>query len=522
MNNIKREKNGIINGALSLTLSAIIVKVLGLVYKVPLSYILSDEGMGYFNTAYTVFSFFYIICTSGVPKAISILVSEAEGDGDADRITQIYSTAFKIFFLFGLIVSVAFFVLAAPISSLIGNRSAYYSMALISPSIVFVCASGVIRGYFNGRLKFLPIAISELISGASKLVLGLALAYLAKCLGYGYEVISGFTIFGITLGSFFGFAYLYFKKHSINDNKTKQKSKISPILTKRILKIAIPLTLTSAIGSISSIIDLTIIMQRLRASGATELQAAILYGNYTTLAIPMLNLVATLTAPLSAVLLPLVSKGKNSSSTALLSEQISIACKVMFFVTVPISVLFLFRSGEILSLIFEDSSAIMAAPLLSLIAPGIVFMSLLTLINSVIEGLGNTRTPMVSLIIASAVKLSVSYIMIGKSEYGLLGASIGTTVSYFVGMCISLFYLLIAHKIKLNAIKDFLILLISALISMGISGWLVSTFIINTILTSLIEFTFFGIIYIFILFLFGFLRLKELNFMSKMYKKPIK
>ena len=521
MNSNIQEKKGIINGALSLTISAIIVKLLGLIYKVPLSYILSDEGMGYFNAAYTVFSFFYIICTSGIPKAISILVSEAEGEGNSVKVSQIYFISFKLFFLFGLIISVLFFIFAAPISVLIGNRSAYYSIVLISPSILFVCASGIIRGYFNGRMRFLPIAISELISGASKLILGLFLAYFAKFLGYGYEIISAFAILGITLGSFLGFVYLYFRKSDISMNKTKQKYKFSNNLAKKILKIAIPLTLTSAIGSVCNIIDLTVIMQRLRSCGYTELQAAILYGNYTTLAIPMLNFAATLIAPLSAVLLPLVSKSKSNVSANLLTEEISISCKVMFFITIPISILFLFRSGEVLSLIFEDSSATMAAPLLSIIAPGIIFMSLLTLVNSVLEGLGNTKIPMISLIIASITKLIISYIMIGKSEYGLLGASFGTTVSYFVGMTISVFYLTVVYKIRIKTVKEFLILLTSSLISISVSGAIMNIISVNKSLKILFEILIFGILYLFLSFVLGFLRLKDINFMSKMYKKPI-
>ena len=78
---MEKEKNKLISGALILTVSGIIVKFLGFIYKIPLSYILSDEGMGYFNSAYTVYTFFYIVCTAGVPKAISILVAEAESEG---------------------------------------------------------------------------------------------------------------------------------------------------------------------------------------------------------------------------------------------------------------------------------------------------------------------------------------------------------------------------------------------------------------------------------------------------------
>ena len=72
MENNRKYKGGMIRGAIWLTISGLVVKFLGLIYKIPLSYILSDEGMGYFNSAYTVYTFFYLICSAGIPKAISI------------------------------------------------------------------------------------------------------------------------------------------------------------------------------------------------------------------------------------------------------------------------------------------------------------------------------------------------------------------------------------------------------------------------------------------------------------------
>jgi len=519
MNETRKNEKGMINGALTLTVSVITVKLLGLLYKIPLSYILTDEGMGYFNTAYTVFSLFYIICTTGIPKAISILVSEAEGKGDTQKATEIYTTAFKMFFFFGLLISVIFLILAAPISIFIGNRGSYYSMAIIAPSILFVCASGIIRGYFNGQLKFLPIAVSEIISGATKLILGLALAYLAKWLGYDFELISAFTILGTTLGSFLGFIYLYFKKRSFSDVNIKQKYAFSPKLARKIFRIAIPLTATAAIGSVSNIIDLTIIMNRLRASGHTELQSAILYGNYTTLAIPMLNLIATLIGPLSAVLLPIVSKKKLLPEAKAAGGEISLAFKLTLFICMPISILFTFKSCEILSLLFENTSAVLAAPFLSLIAPGIVFMALLTISNSVLEGMGNTKAPMMSLVFASLVKIIVSYILIGRSEFGLLGASLGTTLSYFVGMCISLYSLTVSHKIRPKMLKDLLIFLFSSILAYIISDCIIRLIGISGRVAVLIEISVFGAIYVISLILIELSRLNIHSFMLKMYKK---
>ena len=126
----KESKTGekeIIKGALLLTVSMLIVKLFGLIYKIPLSYILSDEGMGYFNTAYSVYTFFYVISTSGVPKAIAILTA-ATDDSAADEISI---TSFKVFFFIGALLCVVFISLSSFISSL--------SIFLKFSSSVIVC-----------------------------------------------------------------------------------------------------------------------------------------------------------------------------------------------------------------------------------------------------------------------------------------------------------------------------------------------------------------------------------------------
>ena len=523
MKKTRLKSSGIIGGALSLTLSSLIVKFLGLIYKVPLSYILSDEGMGYFNSAYTVYTFFYIICTAGVPKAISILTSEAESDGDSLRVKSIYTTALSMFLGLGSIITAVFLFTAGPISKIIGNNGAYLTMMVIAPSIMFVCASGVIRGYFNGKMSFLPIAVSEVISGVSKLALGLVFAILGARLGLSLEVISALTILGITLGAFFGFIYLLIcKKHEKTDVTSGQnvtKARFSRKISKQILKIAMPLTLASAIGSISSIIDLSIIMKRLAYAGYTELQAGVLYGNYTTLAIPMLNLVATLIAPLSAVLLPVVSRVDIKRDTRALSERICVALKILGFIAVPAALLFTFKSEELLMLIFEDSSAIISAPLLQLLAPGIIFMCFLTVINTALEGTGKTKIPMISLLIGSVVKLIISYILIGNAEYAILGAPIGTTLSYFVSFIISASYFVAKQKIHINVLSSIIPVAIASIISLGISELLITAINVSGSLAIISQLAIFAIIYIGLVVTFNISGFKSLQKMAKYTKK---
>ena len=520
----KKLKDGsILSGALSLTVSGLIVKLLGLIYKVPLSYVLSDVGMGYFNSAYTVYTLFYIVCTAGVPKAISILTAEAEGEGDRALVNDIYRTSFSIFFCGGLLFSGIFLFGAGFISDVIGNRGSYLTMLAIAPSIVFVCASGVLRGYFSGTLNFVPIAVSELISGCFRAFLGLGLAYIAAHFGASYAVISAVTILGTTLGSFFGFLYLVFnkKRHNnvvISRQKVKNRFAAKQIM-KRVLRIAIPLTLTSAIASLASIVDLAIIMRRLGGLGYGEYLSGVLYGNYTTLAIPILNLIVTVISPLSAVMLPIVSKTEVKANKKRLSDVVSAVMEVVSIIAIPASMFLLFESREVLAVIFEDSSASLAAPMLQLLAPGMVFMCVATVLNTALEGMGKPKVPLISLIIGLAVKLTVSYVLIGNESYGVLGAPIGSSISYFVSATVVALYLTFHDGVKLKGGGKVILIMISSSLAMAVYLFLRERLITTqNPLISLTFMVFFGLVYIAFLFSFGILRAKNLKKMAKYTK----
>lgn len=511
---IEREEKEIINGALLLTVSMLIVKVFGLIYKVPLSYILSDEGMGYFNTAYSVYTFFYVISTSGVPKAISILTASSD-ENSADEISF---AAFRMFFVIGAVLTCVFVFLSSPISNALGSGGASLAMLGIAPSIAFVSASGALRGYFNGKLMLLPLAVSELIAGISKLVFGLVFAAWGEKIGLEIYEIAAFSITGITLGSFFGFMYLFIlmKKGA----KKKRKKAVLRLnsdfnILKKVLKISIPLTVSAAIGSLVNLLDVGLVMRTLRKTGFSELQANIIYGNYTTLAVPMFNLVATLLAPVSAVLLPLLAKNASHGNSIEFQKKTKLSLDISLFITVPIAFLFFGFSESILTFIFEDDSAKMAAPLLSALSFSTVFMGMLLVINTAIEGEGNYRVPLFSLTLGSLVKLLISAALIPNDSFNILAAPIGTAMSYALSFTISYLYLNKVKKIRTPIFKNLIFtvtfssaaLLVSNFFNKNIS--LENWFLKEVLTYSIFAFVYFT--FIFIYFFLGKTRKKVYN-----------
>nr|MBE6544777.1 polysaccharide biosynthesis protein [Oscillospiraceae bacterium] len=437
---------GIISGAFSLTLSTIIVKLLGLIYKVPLASILGDEGMGYFNSAYTVYAFFYLLCTAGVPKALMILISEAKAKGKAIDEANIYRVAMRLFLALGISVTALFVILANPLSRIIGNSNAAATMLAIAPSIVFISLAGVIRGYLSANMCLADIAISQIIEGVGKLVLGLVLAVSASKLELSLPVCSALTMLGVTFGSLLGFIYLSIcskiklSREKLRQNKVNQAKGV----IKRIFAISVPITLSAAIMSITGIIDLTLIMRSLESIGYTESEAAALYGNYTTLAVPMFNLAISVITPISIVFLPTFTKAKVIGDREMSASAEKSAIELTAFVSAPIVIGMTVFASEILTLLFGNSSINVGAPLLCLLAPAIVFASLLMIVNTVLEASGWVRVPVISMLIGSIAKLFVSYLLITNEDVGISGAPIGTVVSYAVALLVSL----IIHGIK--------------------------------------------------------------------------
>lgn len=448
--NDKQKSNTLISGAAWLALSTIILKIIGLIYKIPLSYMLGDEGMGYFNSAYTVYVFFYVIGTAGIPKAISILVAkreaETQGTGDAA-----FRSAFRFFFVLGLILLAIFLLGVDAFASAIGNPKATLAMYSIAPSVLFVCAGGVIRGYLSGRMRFAPIAISELISGVLKLVIGLLLARIAIQMGKSLPTVAAYTILGITVGSLISLIYLalVYSKHSQKACKHTEKG-----IIKDILGIAIPITLASAVASIVNILDLTVIMNGLEDSGFAPSVSNVLYGNYTTLAVPMLSLVSTLISPITTAILPMLASTHIKKGREEYSGHLGFALTVTSFLTVPAGIMFACFSPEILSVIFEESSAILGAPFLAALSPAVLLLGPLVVINTALEAAGKPTTAFISLSVGALVKLTVGVCLLKYTDLGVLSAPIGTSVSYAASYCISRISIAKMKDVKLSVFKS--------------------------------------------------------------------
>ncbi len=433
---------GFLSGVLILSLSTVIVKIIGLAYKIPMIDKLGAAGMGYFNSAYEIYAVLCVMATAGLPIALSMMIASAKEHEKYGTIRRVDRSARRLFLWMGLIGSIVLLFFARPISMAMGNEDAYLCVLAIAPSLLFACYSGAVRGYFQGFHRMGPTAISQLLEAFGKLIFGVWFAALGISRGLSTPGIAACGMMGVTAGMALSAGYLFIARHTCRIGRFGASAEKSPVL-RELLRIAIPITMGSVLLSGTKVVDMTIMMHRLHHIGMTSYEANEIYGAYTTLAVPVFALIPSLITPISLVLIPKLSatlEGHDRNAEAAISEE-SIRLTVLF--SMPASFGVLVFAEPILRLLFQnqESAIFMAAPLLSILGAAILFSGMITTTNAILQAYRHTVLPMISMLIGVLVKIVFAYILVGIPSVGAMGAPLSTFLCNVTITFINLYFL---------------------------------------------------------------------------------
>ena len=350
-----------LSGVGILTLSSLTVKVIGLFYRIPLLNYLGTEGMGYFNTAYELYALFCVISTAGLPVAMSVLIASFETEGRARDTGRVFRVALALFAGVGGMGTLLLWGLSAPFASLLGSPLSAACMRAISPTVFLICLSSAFRGYFQGKGQMLPTAISQVMEAAGKLFLGLAFAGLALSRGETLPVAAAYAVLGLTVGTALSVVYLLCHK-TLTDRReplpaVTPRGESCPIL-KPLLATAIPVTVSAGIISLTKCIDLALILRRLQAVGYTAAEATALYGCYSTLAVPVFNILPSLTTSVALSATPALSAAlkKGREGIPELKKTASSVLGVTLILAFPAALGIAVFAEDILSLLMNGGS----------------------------------------------------------------------------------------------------------------------------------------------------------------------
>ncbi|MBQ6836908.1 MAG: polysaccharide biosynthesis protein, partial [Clostridia bacterium] len=460
-------------GALVLMIASIATKIIGAIFKIPLTNLIGADGMGVFGVAYTIYSTLFVISTAGLPIAISKMVAEANAVGNHKRIKSILKVSLLSFSVIGILASFIMVIFAEPLTNLVGNTLAYYAVLAIAPSLFFVSIVSIIRGFYQGLSDMVPTAVSQVLESAGKLGFGLLFAYILQSRGYSFEICAAGAILGVTLGTLMSAIYLFI----IVGKKFKEYKNIDadePFvpLAKSIVKMAVPVTVGSAVLSLTNLIDMFLVMNRLQsAAGFSEMMANKLYGAYN-MSVTLYNLPQTFVVAISVSIIPAISSFIAQNNRIKTAETIGTAFKLASMIAFPAGIGFLILSKPILNLLYysKPEDVVIAAPLLSYLGIAVMFIALVSLSNSVLQAIGKINVPVFTMLVGGIVKIAANYILVGQPDVNINGAPIGTMCCYGVIAILNLIVIKKNYK-EVSIVKMFSKTFVSAVV-MGIFAYL--------------------------------------------------
>ena len=457
MNDQPIKKQTFLQGTAVLAMATVLVKLMGFLFKVPLNNIIGEDGFGYFNTAYDVYNVLLMISTTGLPVAMSRMISQAQTLGNHAQIRRIYRTSLYVFLTIGMVGSLGMLFFCRQLSVMVTtNENSWAAIAALAPCVLLICLVSAYRGFFQGQSNMTPTSVSQIFEAVTRLVVGLGLAWLVmKLTGKAYvrmqgivlapgetaqdygdiTLAAGGAILGVTLGSLISVVYLHHKFRQSNQilSLGGGTAKSTRSTMKELLSIAVPITLGSAGLQIINLFDTMIYMRRL--TGAlqwTEKMADSAKGVYnfcqTVFALPC-SFIPTITI----AVIPAITASLTRKDLAEAKATSESSVRTMALIAMPCAAGLFVMAEPVIRLLcstYTEDRIQLAATMLAILGLTVIFNSLVLLLNAIMQAHGDVVTPVVNMLIGGIIKIIVNYILVGQPNLNIVGAPIGTFICY--------------------------------------------------------------------------------------------
>lgn len=528
----KKKGTSFMKNVLILMFSQIMVKILGLVYRLVITNIegFGDTGLGYYSSGYQIYTLLLAISSIGIPNVISKLVSERLAVNDKKGAQRIFKISMCFFTGLGIVLSFALFFGAEWISNTIFNvPDTKYVMQVLAPAITFVAASAVFRGYFAGHNDMKPTSSSQVLEQFFNCILSITFVY--ALVGKEPYIMAAGGNLSTTCAIILSFMYLviYYKRKKVYLNEEsnleneeieeKRKNKKETVwhLLKSILFLSVPVTLGSIISVISPLVDTATVSRCIQSAFASvypikeELETfamsmtGIMSKVDTIVGLPVAVNIAFATA-----LIPMISDALAKKKTEIASKRMTFSLFASLIIILPASFGFISLASPILKLIYPTATD--GTGVLILCSISMIFIALSHTTNGGLCGINKTYVPTIALIIAIVLKVTLNIIWISNPKIGIYGAGMSSIVAQSTAFFVCVLTL---HK-NLKLQFEFKRMIVMPIVSSGLMGIiayfthkLMSVFLGNTIST-LIAILIGAVSYISFIFLFKVLKKEDI------------
>ena len=420
-----------------LSLGGLLAKILGALYRIPLTNIVGSYGMGLYQLVFPPYILFLTVAQAGVPVALSKLIAENNQLGRRDSGRKVFVYAFCLLTVVGLASAVLMALLSGVIARMQGNPDTAAAFVVVAPALLFVPVTNVLKGYFQGNMNMVPSGVTSVIEQLVKLAVGLTLAY--RGMPDVNKAVMG-AVWAITVSEFgslviMSVVYLVHKKRNRIQNLQLKKDDATEI-TKQVFALSVPVALGGFVMQLSQVIDSVMVVNLLTVDNGTEM-----YGLWTGPVNSMLGLPIALSSGVSA--LPDITKSYVSGDKERLARSFNSAIKLTLVIALPCAFGMIALSAPILKLLYSglpEHEIFVSSVLLSLSGLSIVFLALLGTCVSVCQAVGKPYASVVIVALAIVVKAVVNLILLPKPEVNIYGAAISETLCYlFAASCVIIY-----------------------------------------------------------------------------------
>jgi len=535
-----QKQNTFFGGAAILAVGILVVKLIGMFYKIPLVNIIGAQGNSDFSNAYNIYAVLLTISTAGLPVAVSKLVSEANALNRQNQVRSIFRTSMVLFLALGLLSFLLMYFRADWLAEMMHDTKAAAGIKALAPAVVCVGCLAAFRGYTQGHQDMVPTSVSQIIEAMCKLVVGLALAWWLIKAGQPDYIAAAGAITGVTVGTVVALAYMlirYTLRRSREQRRADDRPDSMGGIMADILRIAVPITLSASMVGIVTVIDSSLVQGQLQrallekpacwelyrefidfsplqaaldswkaalpegqgatialltqqaeqgAAGAQQLRELLesvsrtLYGNYSG-ALNIYNLPTSLMAAITASVIPAVSGALARRDRRGAGKITGSALRITALLAFPMGVGLFVMGTPIMQLLYPALSAQLAGPLLSTLGLATVFVCMMLVCNSVLQAHGFVNLPVLVMLLGGGLKIVTNYHVVVQPGIGIYGAPMGNILCF--GLCLALDLVVIARVIpKRPAYLPIFVKPLLASLVMGGAAWAV-----NGLLTRLLS-----------------------------------
>lgn len=491
----KRKNNFIIQGSI-LAATSLIVRFIGLIYRIPMNNIIGDEGTGVYSNTFDIYNIALILSSYSLPMAVSKLVVIKQNNGEYKNSYRILKCAMVFSATVGLIATVVIFVGADFFASFYKGDSIALPLRVLAPTIFVFSIMGVLRGFFQGRNTMIPTAISQVIEQIVNATVSIVAAIIFVKNFSASPNVASYGAAGGTLGTFAGafcglifliFVYIIYKPYLNKrmNNDTDELKESYQSLFKLLMITTVPIILSQTVYQISGMLDSIFFNQimyhrqltafdydtlsKISNISPTDLYTKTyrdsLIGIYSLKYKLLTNVPVAIATAIAAAIITTIAAAYSSGKMEEIRRKVHIAVKFNMIIAIPSAVGMAVLASPILQLILGDSREL-PANLLRLGSSAVVFFALSTLTSAILQGINRLMVPVTNSAISLAIHIVLVLVLLKFTSMSTYALVIGN-VTFALIVCVLNWLSISKHlHYRQEVVKSFLIPTISS----GIMG----------------------------------------------------